>query len=54
MGSKVPIETFENLIAKGTKNKVDLVVSIELDLDLIINNNGNCYLWFCERCQTYE
>jgi len=38
MGSKVPIDTFENLIAKGTKNKVDLVISIELDLDLIIKN----------------
>tara|TARA_B100000579_G_C22843266_1_gene862828 strand:+ start:3018 stop:3824 length:807 start_codon:yes stop_codon:yes gene_type:complete len=38
MGSEISIDTFENFISKDKKSEVDLVVSIELDLDLIINN----------------
>ena len=38
MGSKVSIETFEHFISKNKNKEIDLIVSIELDLDLIIDN----------------
>ncbi len=38
MGNKVSIETFEYFISENKNKEIDLIISIELDLDLIINN----------------
>ena len=38
MGSRVSINTFEYFISENKNKEIDLIISIELDLDLIINN----------------
>ena len=38
MGSRVSIKTFEYFISENKNKEIDLIISIELDLDLIIKN----------------